>query len=65
MRGQEPRRNDEDDDASRRGPLMAMAVIAVLAVIGLALVFYLKRESAIEDCLLSGRRDCDHIIDGR
>jgi hypothetical protein len=54
----------EDEDAARRtAALMGFVVILVLAIVGLLLVRELRVSTAIEDCLMSGRRNCAPIHD--
>jgi len=54
----------EDGDPSRRGALIALAVIAVLIVGALLLARGLHRNAAIQDCVMSGRRDCVPVTSG-
>jgi hypothetical protein len=51
--------NNRGDDPSRRGALAALIVIAVLLVRGL------RRNAALQDCIMSGRRDCAPFDAGR
>ncbi|AWN50972.1 hypothetical protein [Methylobacterium sp. 17Sr1-1] len=56
-----PRSQDPDRDpgaAGRRRALAAILFLIVLVVGGVWLADALRRESAREDCLASGRRDC-------
>ena len=53
----EPERHDE----SRRGPMLALAAIVLIFVIGLFLVHELYSSNKLEDCLLSGRTNCAPI----
>ena len=46
---------------SRRGALIGLAVILALVVGGYFLVTALQRNAALEDCLMSGRRNCAPI----
>ena len=53
----------EEPEADRQtASLAAMAVILALIVIGLFLVHTLRRSTAIEDCLMAGRRNCDKLV---
>jgi len=53
---------DRRDDANRRTmALMGVAVILLLAIAGLVLVRELRKSSNLEDCLMSGRRNCAPI----
>ena len=54
----------EDEDAARRtAALMGFVVILLLAIAGLLLVRELRVSTAIEDCLMAGRRNCAPIHD--
>lgn len=56
------RGSDDKDDASRRtAALMGFIVILVLAIAGVILVRELDKKSSLEDCLMSGRRNCAPI----
>jgi hypothetical protein len=48
----------ERDDAGRRNSLIALVVLAVLVVGGLALVHRLSAVSALQDCLMSRATNC-------
>lgn len=51
---------EEQDAADRQTTsLLAVAIILFLLIIGLFLVHRLYWTAAIEDCLLSGRSNCD------
>ena len=53
---------DTEDEADRQtASLAGIAVILVLLVAGLFLVHHLHAKSAIEDCLLAGRMNCDAV----
>jgi hypothetical protein len=54
----------EDDQAAERqtASLAAVVVILLLLATGLFLVQQLRAATKLEDCLLSGRRDCDTFI---
>jgi hypothetical protein len=68
--GREMRQNDrlldetEDQAAADRqtASLAGVAITLVLLVVGLFLVHALHSESVVEDCLLSGRSNCDVVI---
>jgi len=62
-----PRRalDQEPDDAAenrRTASLASVVVVLVLLIVGLSLVRTLREKSAIEDCLMSGRRNCDTML---
>jgi hypothetical protein len=53
--------SEEEEDEhtpSRRGPLMALVVILLLLAGGLWLANVLHGVSSIQDCVMSGRRNC-------
>jgi len=57
-----PQTSEEDSDDRRTASLAGMAVTLLLLVVGLVLVHALHRRTTIEDCLLSGRRDCVPLV---
>jgi hypothetical protein len=61
------RREDHDDgDGERRTRgLMALALVLLLGLAASYLVRELRKEGAIEDCLLAGRTNCDALLDDR
>ncbi len=55
--------SDEAADADRQtASLAGVAITLLLLVIGLFLVRTLHTESAIEDCLMAGRLNCDLLV---
>jgi hypothetical protein len=52
---------DEDDEPSRRGPLIGLVVIVVIVLGGLWLTHVIHGSSAIQDCVMSGRTNCAPI----
>jgi hypothetical protein len=59
-------RDDPDDDCGngprrRIAALLGLVLIVLLAVASAYLVRALRRESQLEDCLLSGRTNCAPI----
>mgnify|MGYP001797409031 CR=1 FL=1 len=56
--------SDTGGDPSRRGALIALVVVAVLIVGAVLLAQGLHRNAAIQDCVMSGRRDCVPITSG-
>ena len=48
---------------SNRRNIVGLVVVLVLAGLGWLLVHELQAKSKLEDCLLSGRRDCAPITD--
>jgi hypothetical protein len=53
-------RNDDGHD-SRRPAMIGLAVVAALVVIGYFLMTTLRQNANLEDCLMSGRRNCAPI----
>jgi hypothetical protein len=54
--------SEGDEDADDDGPkLIGIIVVLVLAICGIVLINALRRESALEDCLMSGRTNCAPI----
>ncbi|MGA8612454.1 MAG: hypothetical protein WB760_12165 [Xanthobacteraceae bacterium] len=49
---------------SQRGPMIALGVIVFLFVVGWLLVRELYANGKLEDCLMSGRTNCQPL-DGR
>jgi len=57
-----PLLDDREEEAAadrQTNSLRAVAIILVLLIISLFLVHRLHRTSAIEDCLMAGRSNCD------
>ncbi len=64
---QQPRRwgNQEDEQTGANRQTQSLAGLAVtlfLLVVGLGLVHVLHEKATLEDCLLSGRSNCGHIL---
>ena len=54
---------DDQTGANRQTTsLAAMAVVLVVVIVSLLLVRELSYESAIEDCLISGRMNCGEFV---
>ncbi len=53
---------DQADADRQTASLAGVAVTLLLLVVGLFLVHALRNEATIEDCLLSGRSNCDVVI---
>jgi len=51
----------DNQDQSRRGPLVALAVVVLIFVIGWLLAHELTASGKMEDCLMSGRTNCAPI----
>ena len=52
-------RNPKPD--SRRGPMIALGVVVFLFVVGWLLARELYANGKLEDCLMSGRTNCQSI----
>jgi len=52
---------EQDGEARRTAALMGFIVILVLAIAGVILVRELGEKARLEDCLMSGRRNCAPI----
>jgi hypothetical protein len=57
---------EADDEAANRqsASLAGVAVTLLLLAVGLFLVRELHAKSAIEDCLMAGRIQCDWLVQG-
>jgi hypothetical protein len=66
MQQERPWQIDEDDEAAERqtASLAGVAVTLLLLVVGLFLVRELHAKSAVEDCLMAGRIQCDWLVQG-
>lgn len=62
--GQHWQSDDAEYEAAKRqtGGLIGMVVILLLLIVGLFLIQQLHTSGAIEDCLMSGRRNCDTFV---
>lgn len=57
------RRAEEQEAANRQtASLAGVAITLLLLVFGLFLVRELHATAAIEDCLMSGRNNCDQVV---
>jgi hypothetical protein len=60
------RRDEAEEDADRQTTsLAALALVLLLVVVGLYVVKELSIKSAVEDCLLAHRSNCDAILSSR
>jgi hypothetical protein len=57
-RGESPHHRHGDEAPHRRGALIAIVVIIVLAVAGWWISVRLRQASSIQDCVMQGRRNC-------
>lgn len=56
-------REAEEEEANRvTASLAGLAMALFLVVAGLFLVQHLRDKARIEDCLLSGRLNCDQLV---
>jgi hypothetical protein len=53
--------NDPEPNGSRRGALAGLVIVVVLLVVGLWLARELRSASQIQDCVMSGRSNCEPI----
>lgn len=55
---------EDDEEAANRqtASLAGVAVTLLLLVVGLFLVQALETKAAVEDCLMSGRTNCDMLL---
>ena len=56
---------EEDDAPPRRGALIALLLVAVLAVAGLWLSQHLAAVGRLQDCVMSGRTNCAPLPGGK
>ena len=57
--------SDSEDGGSRRGALVGLLVAAVMLAVGLWLAHDLTAASKLQDCLMSGRTNCNVIEPAR
>ncbi|MCA1399124.1 MULTISPECIES: hypothetical protein [Bradyrhizobium] len=57
--------SESDDGGSRRGALIGLLVAAVMLAVGLWLAHDLTAASKMQDCLMSGRTNCNVIEPAR
>lgn len=53
--------DDQGGERSRAGAVIGLVVILLLVVAAVYLVAALRKESNLEDCLMSGRSNCAPI----
>lgn len=53
---------ERDEQDRQTSALLGLALTLALVVAGLFLVQHLHKVSAIEDCLLAGRSNCDVLV---
>jgi hypothetical protein len=54
-------RDDGPEPESRRPAVIGLAVVLALVVAGYFLMTALRQNASLEDCLMSGRRNCAPI----
>jgi hypothetical protein len=54
-------RDEGPEPDSRRPALIGLAIVLALVVAGYFLVTALRQNASLEDCLMSGRRNCAPI----
>ncbi|BBC00058.1 hypothetical protein ABIF38_006365 [Bradyrhizobium japonicum] len=57
--------SESDDGGSRRGALIGLLVAVVMLAVGLWLAHDLTAASKMQDCLMSGRTNCNVIEPAR
>ncbi len=57
--------NQSDDGGNRRGALIGLLVAVVMLAVGLWLAHDLTAASKMQDCLMSGRTNCNVIEPAR
>ena len=55
---------DREDADRRTASLAAIVIVLLLLIGGLMLTKMLHKKSMLGDCLMAGRRDCDHLVNG-
>jgi hypothetical protein len=53
--------NDPEPGGSRRGAVVGLVIVIVLLAVGLRLARDLRSASQIQDCVMSGRSNCQPI----
>ncbi|WP_167386854.1 hypothetical protein [Bradyrhizobium mercantei] len=57
--------SEPEDGGSRRGALIGLLVAAVMLAVGLWLAHSLTAASKLQDCVMSGRTNCNVIEPAR
>ncbi|MCA6121679.1 hypothetical protein J6500_07155 [Bradyrhizobium sp. WSM 1704] len=57
--------SDPEDEGSRRGALAGLLVAVVMLAVGLWLAHDLTAASKLQDCVMSGRTNCNVIEPAR
>jgi hypothetical protein len=53
--------NDPEQDGGRRGAVAGLAIAVALLAVGIWLAHQLTAASRMQDCLMSGRTNCNAI----
>jgi uncharacterized membrane protein len=53
--------DDGDEDEPRSSFLLALAAVLVIVVVGFLLVWKMWQNEKLQECLMTGRRDCAPI----
>ena len=53
---------DSESHSAGRGNIAAVIAVVVLAALGYWVFHYLDHQRKIQNCLDSGRRDCEHWV---
>jgi hypothetical protein len=55
---------DEDDEqhSPGRGNIAAIIAVVVIAALGYLVFHYIDQQRKMQNCLDSGRRDCEHWV---
>lgn len=61
MSDSKKRESRDEQDGRVTSSLAGLAFVLVLVIVGLFLVRVLKKQSDLEDCLMSGRTNCAPI----
>jgi hypothetical protein len=56
-----PPPDDEDEETPQRNVVLTLAVVVVIVVLGFLLVWKMWQNEKLQECLLTGRRDCAPI----
>jgi hypothetical protein len=56
-----PDEDDDNEDDRRWTFLLALAAVVAIVVIGLMIVWKMWQNEKLQECVLSGRRDCGPI----
>ncbi len=55
---------DEEPPPTGRGNLFALIAVVVLVVLGYLAFHYIDQQRKLQDCLDSGRHDCEQRVHG-